>query len=129
MQIINDNITQIDQAKAGLKVFFCAVSEWELSVKDARTLLGNPSRSRYYDYKAGNIRSVPDDLLFRIAYLSTIYGNLRILYSDENVKLWLKNGSEPGSKWCGLSPLNYMLSNIRGVIEVFDHLNEFVTAD
>jgi len=115
--------SSINQAKAGLKVFFCAVTEWELSTHDARALLGNSSRSRYYEYKAGKVRSVSDDLLFRIAYLSAIYGNLRLLYSNENIKLWLKNGSEPGSKWCGLSPLEYMVMSIRGIIVVFDYLN------
>jgi len=124
-----DNSIPIEQAKAALKVFFCAVSEWGLSTQDARALLGNPSRSRYYNYKMGNISSVSDDFLFRLAYLSTIYGNLRILYSDKNIKLWLKNGSEAGSKWCGLSPLNYMLSSIRGVIAVFDHLNAFIASE
>lgn len=124
-----DKITLVTQAKSGLKVFFCAVSEWELSVNDARALLGNPSRSQYYEYKAGNVHSVSDDFLFRLAYLSTIYGNLRLLFSDTNIKLWLKNGSEPGSKWCGLSPLEYMISTIRGVIAVYDHLNAYIGSD
>lgn len=122
-------ISSIDQAKAGLKVFFCAVSEWQLSTHEAMTLLGNPSRSRYYEYKAGHVRTVSDDFLFRIAYLSIIYRNLTVLYSNQNRPLWLKNGSEPGSKWRGLSPLNYMLDSIRGVIDVFDHLNGLTGSD
>jgi len=124
-----DNSIPIEQAKAGLKVFFCAVSEWELSTQEARILLGNPSRSLYYEFKAGNVRSVSDDFLFRLAYLSTIYGKLRLLYSDKNIKRWLKNGSKPGSKWSGLSPLEYMLSSIRGVIVIYDHLNAFAASD
>ena len=129
MQTKNDDISKIDQAKVGLKVFFSAVTEWELSADDARALLGNPSRSRYYEYKAGTVRFVSDDFLFRLAYLCTIYGNLRLLYTHNNTKLWLKNGSKPGSKWSGLSPLKYMISNIRGVIAVFDHLNAYIGND
>lgn len=123
------DISSIDQAKAGLKVFFCAVSEWQLSTHDAMTLLGNPSRRHYDEYKAGNVRTVSDDFLFRLAYLSIIYRNLKILHSNQNRQLWLKNGSEPGSKWRGLSPLNYMLHSIRGVIDVFDYLNAIAASD
>lgn len=120
-------ITSEAQAKAALKVFFCAVAEWDLSADEARRLLGDPSQSQYDQYKSGIVHSVSDDFLLRLACLSTIYGKLRQLYSEQNIRLWLKNGSEPGSKWCGLSPLEYMLSSIRGVIAVFDHLNAYTS--
>lgn len=123
------DISPIDQAKAGLKVFFCAVSEWQLSPHEAMILLGNPSRSRYYEYKAGHVRTVSDDFLFRLAHLSIIYRNLKTRYSSQNRSLWLKNGSEPGSKWRGLSPLKTMLNSIRGVIDVFDYLNGEIGSD
>lgn len=122
MQTIKNHISPLEQAKAGLKVFFNAVSEWELSVHEAMTLLGNPSRSRYYEYKAGNVHSVSDDFLFRLEYLSAIYHNLRRLYSRKNTKVWLKNGFGTDAKASDLSPIEYMLSNIRGVIMIYDYL-------
>ena len=125
----NKNITPIDEAKAGLKVFFFAVSEWQLSTHEAMALLGNPSRYHYDQYKAGNVRTVSDDFLFRLAYLSIIYANLKTVYTNQNRQRWLKNGSEPGSKWCGLSPLTYMLSSIRGIIDVYDYLNGLSGSD
>jgi len=77
--------TPIKEAHAGLKVFFSAVSEWKLSVNEAKALLGNPSRHRYNEYKSGKVHSVSDDFLFRLAYLTTIedYDKLRLTYFED----------------------------------------------
>lgn len=64
MKKCEHNCTPIEEAQAGLKVFFSAVSEWKLSVNEARALLGNPSQHRYDEYKSGKVCSVSDDFYF-----------------------------------------------------------------
>ena len=118
-------IKQSEQAKAALKVFFCAVEEWELQDKQARALLGAINNVEYDEYKQGIVKFISKDILSRLAYITTIYSNLRLLYSDENIILWLKNGSEPSSQWRGNSPLDLMTDSIEGIIRVFDYLNGF----
>jgi len=116
---------KIDEAKAALKVFFCAVDEWNLSEQEALSLLNNPSQSSYDDYKLGIVESVSDDLLLRLAHLTKIYENLRFLYSDTNIVLSLKNSSKQDSHWQGSSPLELMTGSLDGIIHVFDYLNGF----
>ncbi|MFK5891786.1 MAG: hypothetical protein QM504_01035 [Pseudomonadota bacterium] len=114
---------RIGEAKVALKVFFCAVDEWCLTEREAQLLLNNNSQSDYDDYKQCVVGAVSDDLLHRLAHITKIYENLRLLYSDENIILWLKNSSEKKSKWQGNSPLERMTESINGIIYVFDYLN------
>ena len=114
---------QNEQTKVALKVFFIAVEEWSLSDKQARALLGRLSSQEYEEYRHGIVKITSEDILSRLSYITTIYSNLRLLYSDENIILWLKNSSEPNSQWRGCSPLDLMVENLDGIISVFEYLN------
>lgn len=119
-------IDTITQTKAALKVFFTAVNEWKLSKTQALALLGTLSNNAYDEYKLGIINSVSDDLLSRLAYITTIYGYHRLLFSEENIILWLKNDSKLDSRWHGYSPLNLMIKDIKGIILVYNYLSSFL---
>jgi len=121
-----------EQAAAGLAAFFAMVAEWDLSVDEARTLLGNMSRSRYYEMRRGKaaaIRSLSDDELDRLAYLAGIYTALHILYTPASHHEWLRNKSALPAEamyrpWGMDSPLSYMLSGkLKALADVYEYLN------
>ncbi|HEY5601788.1 MAG TPA: hypothetical protein VIM41_01640 [Gammaproteobacteria bacterium] len=119
-----DDVSHEAQAAAGLTAFFAITREWGLSVDEQRRLLGNPSRSRFFEMKKGNCVSLSDDELDRLSYLVNIYAALNILYSPENQILWLKNPGRPGSLWQVQSPLSYLTSGkLMALIDVSRYLN------
>ncbi len=110
------------QFKAGMKVFFCAVTEWELDESEAMLLLGCNDKNVYDKYKSGSVPNTSSNLLHRLSLITAIYGELRNLYTQENILLWLKNDSQLESKWHGLSPLTSMKEDFSGLVDVLDHL-------
>lgn len=116
-------LKQNKQAKAALKVFFCAVEEWSLSDKQARALLGSLNSQEYEEYRRGIVNITSENVLLRLSYITTIYSNLRLLYSDENIVLWLKNSSELSSRWNGSTPLDLMTDNLDGILRIYNYLN------
>ena len=116
-------------ARAALKAFFGVVAEWGLSAEEARTLLGRPGRSRFYDLKRlkpSAVRSLSEDELDRLAYLVGIYADLNVLYAPESHGDWLRNPSrlEMGQPWGKGSPLEYLLSGkLKALADVYEYLN------
>lgn len=118
-------ISNNKKATAAMKVLLSAKHEWNLSDDELYQLLGQPDPTIYPQYLKGQFTTVSDDLLVRLAYLTTIYAQLKSLYSPENQILWLKNISEPKSIWKGLSPLTMMCSSLEGIVNVLQHVNGF----
>ena len=93
---------------AALRAFFRLVDLWDLTVEQARLLLGRPSRATLYNWKAGRVRTVPHDTLRRISYLLGIYKALQILYRDPQLAdSWIKR---PNAAFGGQSALERMLA-------------------
>ncbi len=95
-------------ARAGLTAFFSIADEWRLSSAEQRTLLGGPSRSSFFDWKRRKAGRLSRDTLDRLSYLLGIYKALHILFSEQNVLLWLRNPNRD-PLFNGRSPLEYML--------------------
>jgi len=65
-----EGISSEEMAKAGVVAFFNIAKEWGLDTDEARSLLGNPSRSRYYELKnakAGACRGILSPLGFGLS--------------------------------------------------------------
>lgn len=118
-------ISNNKKATAAMKVLLSAKHEWNLSDDELYQLLGQPDPTIYPQYLKGQFTTVSDDLLVRLAYLTTIYAQLKSLYSPENQILWLKNISETKSIWKGHSPLVMMCSSLEGIMNVLQHVNGF----
>jgi hypothetical protein len=74
-----------------IRSFFNVAAAWELSVEEQRALLGWPPDSTFYKYKAGNVGTLPYDMLMRISLVLGIYKDLRILYPEpELANRWVK---------------------------------------
>lgn len=126
------NIGHDEMAEAGVTAFFQIVSAWGLRSAEARILLGNPSKSRFYelrDCKQSTVRGLSGDELDRLAYITSIYAALNLLYTAESQQPWLRNKSRLPvdvmyRPWGEDSPLGYMLTGkLKAIADVYDYLN------
>jgi hypothetical protein len=127
-----EDVSREDMAEAGLVAFFSIVSEWGLSNEEARTLLGNPSRSRFYELRRGEpgaSHRLSDDELDRLAYFTGIYAALNILYAPDSHREWLRHESQMPADtlyrpWGIGSPLGYMLTGrLKALADVYEYVN------
>jgi hypothetical protein len=71
-----------DQAGLALRGFFRIMELWDADTGHARAILGSPAERTFYTWKAGDVGTVPLDVVRRIGYVSGIWKALQILYSD-----------------------------------------------
>ncbi|MFN8542763.1 MAG: antitoxin Xre-like helix-turn-helix domain-containing protein [Candidatus Binatia bacterium] len=67
----------------GLRAFFGLADRWQLGAEEQRGLLGWPSRSTFFAWKAGKAGTLPFDTLTRLSLVLGIYKALHVLYPDE----------------------------------------------
>lgn len=65
-----------------LRAFFRIADLWDLTGEEGMILLGNPSRGTFYNWKRGEVASLPRDVVERISYVLGIYKALQILFPD-----------------------------------------------
>jgi len=74
-----------------MRAFFNVSTAWQLGVEEQRALLGWPPESTFYKYKAGQVSTLPYDMLMRISLVLGIYKDLHILYPEaELADRWVK---------------------------------------
>lgn len=127
-----EDVSREEMAEAGVAAFFAIAKEWGLTNDEARILLGNPSRSRFYELRRGNpgtCHSLSEDELDRLAYFTGIYAALNILYSPDSHSEWLRNKSTMPAEalyrpWGTGSPLAYMLTGkLKALADVYEYVN------
>jgi len=112
------------QEVAGLKLFFRLAEEWDLSTDEQIALLGNMGRSRFFQLKKNPEKGgLSDDELDRLSFLANIHMALAVLFTEENEKRFLKNVQDEEGDFPGTSPLAYMTSGIRGLVEMSNYVN------
>ncbi len=77
-----ENTDRGQLSEAGIRTFLNIAEAWQLPVETQRTLLGSPSQSTYFKYKAGQVGPLSIDVLTRISLILGIYKGLHILYND-----------------------------------------------
>ena len=70
-------------SEAAVRTFLNITETWKLNVDVQRALLGFPSPSTYFKYKAGQVGPLAHDVLTRISLIIAIYKGLHTLYADE----------------------------------------------
>ena len=105
------------------RAFFKLMERWQVSTEDARLLLGAPSRSTFFSWKAGSRGSLSRDTLERVSYVLGIYKGLQILFPNpERADAWIK---KPNDAFGGASALERMLagnvSDLHAVRMYIDH--------
>jgi len=71
-----------DSIATGLRAFFEIKEKWQLSYEEAKTLLGQPGKSTYYNWQRGQVGDVVHrmDLATRLSYVLGIYKALNEIY-------------------------------------------------
>jgi len=78
-------------SEPAMRAFFRIAEAWQLSNEEQRALLGWPPESTFFKYKAGQVTTLPFDMLMRISLLLGIYKDLHILYPEaELAERWVK---------------------------------------
>lgn len=96
-------------AEAGLRTFFRIADAWQLGPEEARTLLGSPSRSTFYKWRAGVVGRVPQDTVERLSHVFGIYGALHSIFaSPERADGWVREPNRAAG-FDGRSALERML--------------------
>lgn len=106
-----------------LRAFFRIAEAWQLSIDEGRTLLGQPGRATFFQWKAGRIGRVPHDVVRRISWLLGIWKAVQILLpQSERADAWMRR---PNDLLGGQSALERMLggdvSDLAEVRAVLDH--------
>jgi len=74
-----------------IRTFLNVAQAWDLTNDEARALLGWPPESTFYKYKAGQVGTLPYDMLMRISLVLGIYKALHILYAEADLAdRWVK---------------------------------------
>ncbi len=77
-------------AGPGLRAFFTITKRWDITAQGQRILLGSPSESTFYNWKAGKHGTLSYDQLERISLVLGIHKALTLLFADEGTGLtWL----------------------------------------
>ena len=98
-----------DSIAAGLRAFFEIKEKWQLSYEEAKTLLGQPGKSTYYNWQRGQVGDVVHrmDLATRISYVLGIFKALNTIYEHaELADSWVR---KPNAAFGGQSALDRML--------------------
>ncbi len=126
----HEEIARQDMVSAGLKTFASIIRHWGLTHDQARVLLGNPGRSRYYKQLSHpQSARLSDDELDRLAYITGIYGALNLIYGGiSEHKGWLCNPSGLSDPmfyrpWGEGSPKELLLNGkLKSLTEVYEFL-------
>jgi hypothetical protein len=96
-------------SNVALKMFVnITENEWQLSEKEMRVLLGEPSRSTFYNWKVGKINALNRDTLERVSYIAGIYKALHVLFVEtQQANAWIKKAN---TAFAGKSALQVMLA-------------------
>lgn len=95
-------------APLGLRAFFKMADSWDLSVEEQMIMLGQPSRSTFYNWRGGKISGVPHDTLSRLSHLMAIHHALHTLFDDgAQATDWVK---APNAQLAGQSALDRLLA-------------------
>jgi len=96
------------EAAASLRAVLRLFDLWQLSVPEARVLLGEPSAATYYRWKAGDIKQIPHDTAYRLGDLLGIHKALAYLFMEPARRYeWIK---KPNRAFAGQSALQVMMS-------------------
>lgn len=99
-----------DLVNPGLRTVFRIADKWGLDNEQLSVLLGQPSRSTFFRWKARHTAQASQDLLERLSYILGIYKSLHTLFSADDVAdAWVRQPND-NPLFGGKSPLERMLA-------------------
>jgi hypothetical protein len=116
---------QTTRIAAGLRAFFAIADKWGLSNDEAMVLLGQPSRTTFYNWKKGEVAQSAHslDLEARLSYVLGIFKALELIYQrPELADRWVR---QPNAAFGGQSALDRILAGqIVDLAAVRDYLDD-----
>lgn len=105
------------------QTFFRIMDLWGATNEQAQVLLGNPSRTTFFNWKKGEGGVLSRDAFERISYVIGIYKALQIMFADEaRADAWV---SKPNDAFGGRSALDRMaagnIADLHAVRAYLDH--------
>ena len=102
-----------------LRTFFNVARAWQLTVEEARGLLGWPAPSTFHKYKGGDHGTLSYDTLTRLSLVLGIYKSLQILYPEAPLADgWVKMPNT-NPLFAGRPPLTLMIdAGLDGIARV-----------
>lgn len=93
-------------ALIALKTFFNIMKSWGVKNDKQMTLLGRPSESTFFNWKRGQVSTLPVDILERVSYVIGIYKALGVLFpTRKQADAWIDKANQTFN---GQSALEYM---------------------
>lgn len=113
-----------DLVNPGLRTVFRIAAQWGLDNDQLSVLLGQPSRSSFFRWKAGHTAQASQDLLERLSYILGIYKSLHTLFSHDDVADGWVNQPNDNPLFAGRPPLQRMLAGkVSDLYVVREHLD------
>jgi len=86
--------TKHDEAAVAMRAVMRIFDHWQLSNTEARRLLGEPATRTFQRWKAGDVRSLPADTMFRLGTLLGIHKGLGYMFTEkERGYAWVRKGN------------------------------------
>ena len=96
------------KAAIALRAFFRLAEAWSLSIDEGRTLLGQPARATYFQWKTGRVARLPHDVIRRVSWQLGVWKALQILFAQaERADAWIRH---PNDLLGGQTPLERLLA-------------------
>jgi hypothetical protein len=90
----SDRAPRLLDHAAAKRAFFRIMEAWGVGDTEARTLLGSPSRSSFYNYKRAEGGDLSADTLERISYVLGIYKALQLLFPNpQQADGWMRKAN------------------------------------
>lgn len=94
-----------------LRSVFEITRAWQLTVDEARGLLGWPAPSTFHKYKSGDVGTLSYDMLTRLSLILGIYKALQVLYPEPLfADRWMKMPNT-NPLFAGQPPLSLMIDD------------------
>jgi hypothetical protein len=94
-----------------MRAFFNIAARWQLTVDEARGLLGWPAASTYHKYKAGDVGTLSFDTLTRVSLVLGMFKALHILFPEPQLAdRWVKLPNT-NPMFGGQTPLAHMTAS------------------
>jgi Protein of unknown function (DUF2384) len=111
-------------SRAAKQAFFQIIARWNVSNEEARTLLGAPTKTTFFNWKKSEGGLLSRDVIERVSYVLGIYKALHILFQDSTqADQWIR---KPNDAFAGQSALARMLagnvSDLHQVRSYLDHV-------
>lgn len=124
LDVAQPDFDDLRTSQIAKRAVFRIMGCWGVGNDQARTILGSPSRSTYFQWKKEQGGPLSRDAFERVSYIIGIYKGLQILFpTPANADAWI---SKPNDAFGGQSALERMsagnVSDLHAVRAYIDHV-------